>query len=503
MKIFDECMRIARSVPALTVVALVAVSLSGCEGLLDIEDPENVTGEGIEEASPDLLVNRAYADLQVAYSGGGLDDKILSVSALMSDQFFSSGTFTTRTATDQRDQFPSSQGNTSDAAFGDLHDARIAARNAADRLEAEQGADDPRIPVMNAFEGYTMVALSENYCSNIPLSTPTEEFAPGEAGEPLSTSELFNRAVDTFDQALAVAPPGSDAAHLAAVGKGRALLSLGEFQAAADAVADVPTEFVWFIEHSDNTTSQENPIFNLQLNGRYSVSNGEGEGLGTIGNGVAYHHKDGDPANEEQVGEDDEGNPIMAPIGDPRVPWVQDPDGGFDGATPLYIDLRYPSRNADVVLADGIEARLIEAEAQIQADAFGQAEQTLNDLRAEVTALMDARYDDPFQHPTAAAVGEVKGFGETLDALTLPADQAAATDVLFRERAFWLFDTGHRLGDLRRLARAPYDRNPDDIYPAGAYHKGGQYGNDVNFWIPFDEVNNPNFNIEMCDVTAP
>jgi len=34
-----------------------------------------------------------------------------------------------------------------------------------------------------------------------------------------------------------------------------------------------------------------------------------------------------------------------------------------------------------------------------------------------------------------------------------PGTQVGREDLLFRERAFWLFATGHRLGDLRRLAR--------------------------------------------------
>lgn len=482
MKILDTFARNARSLTALTVTALVAVGLTGCDDFLSIDDPENLTGGAVEDASPDLLVSRAYSDLQLAYSGGGLDDKILSVSALMSDEFFSSGSFTTRTRTDRRDQFASSQGNTSDAAYGELHDARIAASDAVDRIESEIGGDDPRIPVMNSFEGYTIVALAENYCSAVPLSTPTEDFAPGEPGEPLSTDELLNEAIGSFDEALATAGGGSDAEHLASVGKARALLNQGQIQQAANEVADVPTEFIWFIEHSDNTSGQENPIFNLQQNGRYSLSDQEGGGL-------AYRHKDGDPA---------------ADAADPRIPWVEDPSGGFISSIPLFINLRYPSRNADVVLADGIEARLIEAEAAIQGGDIPGAETILNELRANVNSLMAARYEDPTTHPVAQSEGVANGFGETLDDLTLPGDQEAAEDILFRERAFWLFNTGHRLGDLRRMARAPYDRATEDIFPSGAYHKpGGGYGNEVNFWVPFDETNNPNFSIGMCDVTEP
>jgi starch-binding outer membrane protein, SusD/RagB family len=64
-------------------------------------------------------------------------------------------------------------------------------------------------------------------------------------------------------------------------------------------------------------------------------------------------------------------------------------------------------------------------------------------------------------------------------------------DQLFRERAFWLFGRGTRTGDLRRLIRQ-YGRTAASVFPVGAWHKGGNYGPDVNFPIPQIEENNPN-----------
>jgi hypothetical protein len=45
---------------------------------------------------------------------------------------------------------------------------------------------------------------------------------------------------------------------------------------------------------------------------------------------------------------------------------------------------------------------------------------------------------------------------------------------------------------MRRLIRQ-LGRSPATVFPTGAYFKGGLYGTDVNFPIPFDELNNPNF----------
>jgi hypothetical protein len=65
-------------------------------------------------------------------------------------------------------------------------------------------------------------------------------------------------------------------------------------------------------------------------------------------------------------------------------------------------------------------------------------------------------------------------------------------DQLFSERAFWLFATGHRLGDMRRLIRQ-YGRDPETVFPTGDWFKGGlTYGTDVNLPLPRREQNNPN-----------
>jgi hypothetical protein len=64
---------------------------------------------------------------------------------------------------------------------------------------------------------------------------------------------------------------------------------------------------------------------------------------------------------------------------------------------------------------------------------------------------------------------------------------------MFRERAFALFASAHRLGDMRRMVRQ-YSRPANTVYPTGAYHKDGlQLGTDVQFIIPQTEKNNVKF----------
>ena len=80
--------------------------------------------------------------------------------------------------------------------------------------------------------------------------------------------------------------------------------------------------------------------------------------------------------------------------------------------------------------------------------------------------------------------------------MTAPVDPGTAAgrvDLMFRERAFAMFATSHRMGDLRRLVRQ-YGRDPEKVWPSGAYHKNGlTRGIDQNMVVPATEKNNPNF----------
>jgi TonB-dependent starch-binding outer membrane protein SusC len=58
---------------------------------------------------------------------------------------------------------------------------------------------------------------------------------------------------------------------------------------------------------------------------------------------------------------------------------------------------------------------------------------------------------------------------------TTGASAAGQVDVMFRERAFWLYGTGTRLGDMRRLIRQ-YQRDANAVIPT--------YGTDVSVMIP-------------------
>jgi hypothetical protein len=316
---------------------------------------------------------------------------------------------------------------------------------------------------MLALAGFTYVYFAENYCSAVPFS---ERLPNGtiQNGMPLSTKAILARAMSRFDSALVVTATLSSASDsvarrivrtLATLGRGRALLDSGDFAGAAAAVAGVPTNFAYTTFHSTATDRQKNGVFvfNNQAplgTARFSVADVEGT------NGLNFRS-----------------------AGDPRVVAVQN-GKGFDNTSPLFVLAKYTAQTSPVRVADGVEARLIAAEAQLQAGDGPGMVTSLNALRAD-----------------AANNG-----GFTLAALPDPGTQVGRENLLFRERAFWLYATGHRLGDLRRLARTPYNRPIESIYPTGSYtHTNTVYGSNTELPVTFDERNNPNFT--GCDYNTP
>jgi starch-binding outer membrane protein, SusD/RagB family len=168
-----------------------------------------------------------------------------------------------------------------------------------------------------------------------------------------------------------------------------------------------------------------------------------------------------------------------------------------------FLNNNYPNFDADLPLASGVEARLIEAEAALQAGQPNVMMDKLNALRADVTALLARLYPSQRQvFFTGTAPRGLSPLSDPADPTTTPAEQfAARRDLLFSERAYWLFNSGHRQGDLRRLVRN-YGRTTQQVFPSGPYFRGGTFGNDVAYPVPFNEENNPNFNPSACSTTA-
>jgi len=468
---YKNSLRDRRLTPARLAAAGALVVLAACNAdkVLQVDDPDVARPEALQGAAA-LPAQRAGAigNFGVAYNGGAADVEQVHLSGMLSDELINTETFPTRIEIDQRAM---TLPNTSlVGTFFDIMRARSFADIAIDnyRANAKTAADSAGFPEVLSLSGLSYVLLAENYCGAVPISkvNPDGTFTFGAAE---STTSLLDSAVSKFNQALAVPQANVLTAafrQLAQVGKGRALLDQGKYAEAAAAVSAVATTFQYNYTHSEATGRQNNGTWSLTV----SVAR-FGEADVEAGVGLPYQ-SDGNVKKTTGL--------VDPRVADSVANRAGQGNKGFDGTTIQWVQAKYPLRSSTSTIADGVEARLIEAEAAFQAGDAAGALTILNALRSN-TALLALR-----------------GYGATsLPPLTLQATAAAQVDQLFKERAYWMFLTSHRLGDLRRLIRQ-YGRPVNSVFPNGPYFKGGTYGTDVSVPVPFQEQNNPEYDPSLC-----
>ena len=454
------------------VLAIAGVgSVVACnqDELLTVPTPDVVLPKDLTGAA---VLPNAYAatvgDFQVAYAGSGGNvpgtfgstEGLVLMSGLLSDELLNAETFPTRLEVDRRATNPVN--TTMLAIFQLAQRARATAELVASSYAQFDPANPNRAEVL-ALAGFMYVLFAENYCNGVPNSTVNAD-GTFTFGDPQTGTQLLTNAVAKFDSAITIATAGgaggATALNLARIGKGRALLDLNNPAAAAAAVTAVPSTFVYNINHNENTTRQYNGVYTFTVTSkRFTVADREGV------NGLPF-----------------------VSTNDPRVPVVRTTNG-VDGFTPFYRTPKYtslaqsPARGAPTPLALGTEARLIEAENALRVGDAVTFLAKLNDARVNSKTYSDA----PVAPPALAPI----------PVTDLPADDVGRQNLLFRERAFDLYLTAHRVGDLRRLIRQ-YGRTASTVFPTGVYNPvgaaaGNVYGPDVNLPIPFEETNNPQY----------
>lgn len=436
----------------IAAVCLLSIGSCSTSDILDVSIPDVIDPAVVTTpAGARALYAGALGEFIVGVVGdnGGIEGQIL-VSGSFTDELFNSETFPTRLEYELRTI--DLRNGTLLTVFRNLQRARYLSEQSAASLQKYDPSLPYRIGESFALAGLAYVFAGENYCSGVPFSNP---FPTASYGQPLTTSQIFTTAIERFDSAMTyLTTPDTEAVlrqWLAQVGKGRALLDRGDpgdAAAAAAAVASVPDTFQYITTHTNNSDRQRNGIYAFtKQNKRFSVADVEGS------NGLNFR-----TAN------------------DPRVVVTRSPANnlGFDNSTPQWDPTgKYPSITANTQIATGIEAKLIIAEERLL-NSPGTTDwlDTLNALRAR-----DIK-------PAMAALAD-------------PGTPALRLDLVMRERAFWLYLTGHRLGDMRRLLRQ-YGRTLQTVFPIGSATQPGAsvkgtYGTDVNLPVPFDELNNPNF----------
>jgi hypothetical protein len=452
------------------LVAAAALALSACgvkDKLLTAPDPDIINPGDVNSADAAIALRNGATTRFVTMTVGGESTWLLG--GMLADEYRSGDTFTERDETDKR-AVQTNNGNVN-TAYRYIHRTRLAANQAIAALKQYRPTVTADIAEMYLYRAWAEWQSGADFCNGQPFSTLNGSELV--FGKPVSSAEAFAIALATADTGLTAVGSATDTKSVSVRNalrtlRGRVLLSLNRPADAATSVQGVPSDFQY--TETFKQTSGDNQIWALNISQRrWSVADRDG------GTGLDFVS-----ANDPRVPTCTGGNADCRPV-QPTFTKLS-----FDNSTPLVVALVAPTRETPFTVMSGVEARLIEAEAQLKAGSASTALATLNALRAN-TAL----------YPCPAVSAGVTNTSCKAPVAALPAlaDAGSASgnvDLLFRERAFWLFDRGTRLEDLRRLIRQ-YGRNSESVFPTGTFPKGGTYGTDVNFPVTQAEQNNPNF----------
>ena len=456
----------ARRISAAVVLAGGVFVLGACnvnEELLQQQQPGVISPGAVTTATAaDALWSGALGQWNKVMNGsptnsGSNQEGLWNWEALFTDELRSVDTFSQRNDDDQRNEA------TNDALLTNIYNTVQQARGRArDAINALLKYDPSAIGTQHVGEMYLMMGyleeqLSAVFCNGIPFGE-TVNGVP-QYTQPLTDAQGTTLAISRLDTALSYLSKAdqTDSSTLkiqfaTLVTKARAQVDLGQFDAAATTVASVPTDFQYNFNYSTATFDNEWWVQQPSVK-RYSA--GDSIDLaGPILNAIPF-----------------------AELKDPRVSVTNRGLIAEDGHS-VFWQVNNWGRDDPVPVVSGIDARLIQAEARLQAKDIPGMMAILNDslrLKPHVIGI--------FSVPAMAA-------------LPTPANDSVATDVFFREKALWQFERGYRMDDLRRLVRQ-YGRRQENVFPAGNFTRNGTptgtFGTQVAFPVPDAEKTNPNF----------
>ncbi len=439
----------AASVASLAMTAGLSLAMFACapSEILEVEDPDIINPGNVQsQAGAEAVRLGALSRFNNATTGS---ESYIFLGGLFSDEWINGDSFIDRQQWDQRIVIP--ENSYLLGAYRAVQRARLSAEQAVELIRKyNTAAPGWQVGEMFMVQAYVINLMAEVLCDGLVISDVVE--GREEYGNPMTTQAAFERALTLVNEGLTTVTGSTTndvrVRNALALTKGRILANLNRQAEAATAVAGIPTTFQYLNYQSQTTYQNQYWAWNLNSR-RYSVSEKEGT------NGMDFV-----TAKDPRVPVCTGGDAACKAIGVTNT--VKD-----DLTGPFNVLMIWTARDINIPLMQGVDARMIEAEAQLKAGNAAGALATLNAARATKT-----------------------GLALLTDAGTADARLAQ----LFRERAFWQYGRGYRQGDLRRLVRQ-YGKPVTAVYPTGAWHKGGNYGADVTTPVPQAEQNNPNIGV--------
>ena len=315
----------------LSLLAVTALIVTGCRGILNVDLPTRVSAGVLNDASfAPTMVNGAIADFECAYTNYS------AATGLLTDELIESTGFIAWFSWDLR-RIPSSNGSLGSnictgAGYGVYTPLQTARFTAADSYKRIQAFPDAAVPnkttllaTVAAYEGYALTLLGEGFCQMAidggPAITPAQTLALAEA-----------RFTDAMQ--LATTAGNSSILNFATLGRARVRLDLGNKSGADGDAQAVPQGFVLNATYDAATERHRNRVYVDNFVNLYTSV---------------------DPRFR---------NLAFGGVADPRVPTKNANRLGNDGVTPLWQQLRYTTETSSMPIATWGEAQLIIAEAE-------------------------------------------------------------------------------------------------------------------------------------------
>ena len=433
------------------------IGLSACDQvdeLLEANNPANINEDQLDdETLINVLTNSVVGRLAAEY-----DSDIIWVGSLPTDDQVSGINWPATQELGRRIlPYDATDAN---GMFRALSRNRFMADSVGSRLTTllpRVGADpnkDRRMALVLAYQGYAYTLMAEYLCE-ATINVSSKVYTP---------TELANIAIERFEKAITVAnavgASAADVKNLANVGLARAATAANNKAKVMAAAAQVPANFVWWVEYKDQVNSNA-------MNGNVSGGN---HNLGVHPNLLKNWGTYGQPI------------PIANQT-DPRVQFNPTPRVGHDARTILYTPLQplsYSGHTGTLQTASSNRPIGFQLDTDIRLGSY-----------------LDAMHN---YYEAAGATGTGPE-GTTLDfvnkrravgrqpAVTLTG--AALMAELREQRYRDLFLGGFRIGDLRRWKA----QGVGDFFPKGTHPNAvlGEYGTAECFPLPLAEyIGNPN-----------
>ena len=433
-----------------SVMAAAILTIGGCDSLLDVEVPGNLTSEDLfTPVSAPIIINSIIADFECSWS---------MMSAVQSAQeeatWSTSGYWAQATRyTNERPGGGACTGNsdTGTSWFASFQSSRFVAIGAFEKLsewtDAEVENRSTLLATAAAYIGLNYTVFGETYCQFSPdvgpMLTPMEMLAVAEG--------WFTKALNALGSGDAEIVSTTSLKQLALLGRARVRLDMRDLVGAKADALQIEPGFVAWITRDASVRSRWNAVTQAM-----TVS-----GWRTIGGPMYWN----DFAEDQLITAGYYDLTINAAglqtvddgMADPRVPVTFTGQFAQDGITDQYIQTKYPTVSADQPMARWAEAQLILAEVEIDGGGLAAAVGYINSLRD---------------------VHSLPNFAST------DSDEIYRTMIEERRREFF-FEGRHHADKLRYGLWFPRGRGKD--------HKGIQFGFTYCSLMPESEYElNPN-----------